>query len=651
MGLNQFGMVHDLYFPYVGSENHCSETAPRHRVGLFVDGTMHWLADGSWDIKLTYVPGRLISKTVATNEWLGFTIELQDFVDASTNVFARNIEIINLTNKPRQAKLFLHQAFIIGHANDSHDTVQYVPDTGDAAEMILHYKGRRAFAVGGYNPQTGKSFDSYSVGHFGHVEGKNYAGVWRDAEDGQLERNPADRFQTDSIIEFDLDFAAHDSARVNYFLAAGKSIHEARKTLERFRIEGLIEHLLATDAFWKRWLAPAVAIAEVQVAPEYRANFLTSLLVIKAMTDRRGAIIASLDSGMLKNNPDTYTSCWPRDAAYAAMAFWKLGYMDEVKQFLRFAKDTVSHAGFFWPSYRPDSTVGPNPHAYVLHNEPVMPIQADETAIIAFLLAKIITRDIRRGGRLEEWRDLYENLGRPTASFLANYIDPETKLPWPSYELWEVKCQTTTYTTSATFGALRAMADVAELFHEANNATRWRQVSDGIHEQSDKLWNEHRDYFYRGFWHHRDGSTDTDDTIDTSALYGAWAFELFDEDKINQAAATALAALTGHEDVRIPRFEHDSYNRVHTGTSSNPWFITSFWMAQYKAYHSDSAAKDFTQNVLDWANRHMDDTVVLSEQTDRQTDKALSAAPLTWSHAEFINTCLSYGRVNSEESL
>ncbi len=650
VGLNQFGMVHDLYFPYVGLDNHCSEKAPRHRIGLFVDGTMHWLSDGSWDIRPAYLPGRLISKTVATNHWLGFSVEFQDFVDAETNVLARNIEVINLTNKRREVKLFLHQAFVIGDSQDGHDTVQYVPDTGDASEMILHYKGRRAFAVGGYNPQTGKSFDSFSVGHFGHVNGKNYAGVWRDAEDGQLERNPVDRFQTDSIIEFRLDFAAHDSARVNYFLSAGKSINEARKTLERFRTEGLVEHLLATDSFWKRWLAPAVAIAEVRIAPEYRSNFLTSLLIIKAMTDRRGAIMASLDSSMLKNNPDTYANCWPRDAAYAAMAFWKLGYMDEVKQFLRFAKDTVSHAGFFWPSYRPDSTVGPNPHAYLLQGEPVMPIQADETAIIVFLLAKIIDQDVQRGGRPEEWRELYDNLGRPAASFLAGYIDPETKLPWPSYELWEVNYQTTTYTTAVTFGALKAIADVADLFHESNNATKWREVSRGISEQSGKLWNDKRSYFYRGFWHHRNNSTETDDTIDMSALYGAWAFELFDTDKISRAATTVLETFIESEDTRMPRFENDDYNRVH-GTFSNPWFITSFWMAQYQAYSSGDGTKEFTKKVLDWANHRMDRSIVLSEQTDKQTDRALSAAPLTWSHAEFINTCLSYGRSNNKESV
>ncbi len=653
VGLNRFGMLHDLYFPYVGLENHCSERAPRHRVGLFVDGTIHWLDDESWGIEQRYFSGRLIGKTVATNPWLGFSIEFQDFVDADMNVFARNIEIINLTDRPRQAKLFLHQAFIISEASDGHDTVQYVPSSSDEAEAILHYKGRRAFAISGYNPQTGVSFDSYSVGHFGRFGGKNYAGAWRDAEDGKLERNPVDRFQTDSILEFRFELAPHDSARVHYFLAAGKSTSEARKTLERFRCEGLVERLFVTDGFWKRWLGPAKAIAEVQVSPRYRANFLNSLMLLKAMMDRRGAIIASIDSGMLKHSPDAYSNCWPRDASYAAMVFWKLGYIDEVKQFMRFAKDALSSEGFFWPAYRPDSTVGPNPHGYLSNGESTLPIQADETATVLFLMSKVIKRDIQRGGRLEDWREFYDGLIRPAASFLSDYIDPATNLPRPSYELWEVNHQTTTYTTAATFGALAAAAEIAELFGEANNISKWRDAAEAIKTHTDLLWNVDRQYFYRGLVRHQDGQIDYDTTIDASAFYGAWVFGLFDMERIRLAVQTMMNHFDITDDaVRVPRFDNDDYQRTRPDNASNPWFITSFWLAQYRVLNPDSASSaEFTKKVLDWADRHMNHGAVLSEQVDSKTDEALSAAPLAWSHAEFINTCLSYGQPASEESV
>ena len=655
VGLNQQGMVHDLYFPYVGLENHCSERAPRHRVGLFVDGTIHWLSDGSWDIEQKYFPGRLIGKTIATNQWLGFSVEFQDFVDAETNVFARNIEVINLTDRPRHAKLFLHQAFIISDASDGHDTAQHIPSTSNEAELIIHYKGRRAFAVSGYNPQTGASFDSFSVGHFGRFNSKSYAGVWRDAEDGELERNLSDRFQTDSILEFRLDLAAHDSVRVHYFLAAGKSTAEARKTLEYFRCEGLVKRLFATDTFWKQWISPAVAISEVKIAPEYRVNFLNSLLLLKAMMDRRGAIATSLDTGTLKHSADTYSYCRPRDAAYAAMVFWKLGYLDETKQFLRFAKDVLSADGFLWPAYRPDGAVGPNPHAYAVDDAGVkLPVQTDETAVVVFLLSKMMRRDLQRGGRPEDWREFYEGLVRPAASFLSNYINPVTKLPFASHDIWGVSRQTTTYTTAATFGALHAAADIADLFQETNNATEWRERAVHIQNNAGQLWNGERNYFYRGLVSSKDNETPHDTAIDISAFYGAWVFGLFDSEKLKTAHQTLVDVFSiDQHNVRMPRFENDDYYRSQPGGGSNPWFITSFWLAQYKslsATDNDTHATDFTKKVLDWASEHIDQYTGLSEQVDAISDRPLSAAPLTWSHAEFINTCLSYGRPSSQEA-
>jgi GH15 family glucan-1,4-alpha-glucosidase len=642
IGLNQFGMVHDFYFPYVGLENHSSERASRHRVGLFVEGAMHWLSDGSWKIKQQYIPGRLIGRTVATNEWLGFSIEFEDFVDHELPVFARNIHVINLSGHPRQAKLFMHQAFIIGEAADGHDTAQYLPPMNGDSEAILHYKGRRAFLISGENTANGRNFDSFSIGHFGQFGDDKSDGVWRDAEDGVLARNPVERIQTDSILEYDLSVAAHDSTRVYYYLAAGKSANEARRTLDKFTRDGLPARLMKTDQYWRKWIAPAKAAAEVRVAPEYREHFLTSLLILKAMMDRHGAITASLDTEMLKYTRDAYVDCWPRDASYALWAFLRLGYFDEIQQFFRFARDVISDKGFFWQMYRPDATIGPNSHAYVHDGgEVAPPIQADETATTLFLFAKTVQTAVKAGDKIENWRELYEQLGRPMADFLSDYIDPLTKLPRPSYELWEVRYQTTTYTTAVTFGALVAAAELAELFGETSSVIKWQNAASEIQSNADVLWNADRNYFYRGYWRYVNGQFDYDATIDASAFYGAFAFHLFDQDKL----ATAFKTLTERfyirdNNVGLPRFEGDDYNRADASSDGNPWFITSFWLAQYEAGRGRTA---LAKKVLDWANGQMTRTNVLPEQVSPIDGRILSAAPLSWSHAEFINTCLDYG--------
>lgn len=647
IGLNQFGMVHDFYYPYVGLENHSSERASRHRIGLFVEGAIHWLSDGTWKIKQQYMAGRLIGKTVATNEWLGFAIEFQDFVDSELNVFARNIHVINLSDRARYVKLFLHQAFIIGEAADGHDTAQYIPPMDGKSEVILHYKGRRAFMISGKNPQTDTAFDSFSIGCFGQFGDDKSDGVWRDAEDGELARNPVERIQTDSILQYDLSLGAHDSARVHYFLAAGKTQREARRILEKFTSDGMLARLMKTDRYWKKWTQPASAIAEIRVAPEYRDHFITSLLILKAMMDRRGAVMASCDTEMLKYTRDAYVDCWPRDASYVLWPFLRLGYFDEIKQFFRFAGDIISEDGFFWQMYRPDATIGPNSHAFVHDGNVAPPIQTDETATTLFLLAKAIQTAVKSGDKMQNWYELYETLGRPMANFLSDYIEPATKLPRASYELWEVLYQTTTYTTAATFGALNAAADLAEMFGETDNVIRWRNTATEIQELADMFWNTDRNYFYRGFWRRSDGHVDFDGTIDASAFYGAWAFNLFDQKKLTTAFITLTERFYIRDNnVGLPRFEGDDYNRVNPESDGNPWFITSFWLAQYQA---ECGNTDLIKKVLDWANDQMARTNILPEQVSPIDGRMLSAAPLSWSHAEFVNTCLDYGNPKDKE--
>ena len=642
IGLNSTGLVHDFYYPYVGLENHTSQRATRHKVGLFVDGAIHWIDDGNWHISQRYLSNSMIGWTIATNEWLGFTLQFQDFVDAELNIFARNVHIINLFDHPRDVKVFLHQAFIISEAADGHDTAQYLPKMDGQEAAILHYKGKRTFLISGDNLQTKTNFDSFSIGTFGEYEGEYRDGVWRDAEDGNLSGNPVERIKTDSILEFNLNLPARDSARVHYYLAAGKSLHEARWALNKFCKESLLERLIKTDQHWRKWLAPAKRIAASKVAPQYHENFLSSMLVLKSMMDRRGAVIASLDTEMLNYTRDAYVDSWPRDTSYVLLAFLRLGYLDEVKQYFRFATNTLSDDGYFWQMYRSDASVGPNSHAWLHDGEITPPIQTDETASVLYLFAKTVQYTLYRGESLEIWRDLYENLARPMANFLSDFIDPVTKLPRPSYELWEVRFETTTYTTAATFGALKAAVELAEMFKEPSNAAKWRAAVSGIQENAEMLWNSDRNYFYRGFRRRMDGQTDYDDTIDLASFYGAWMFGLFDQDKIATAFDTFTARfnIVGNN-VGSPRFENDDYNG-----HENPWFITSFWLAQYENQRGNT---ELTRKVLDWANDQIMWTNILPEQVNPTTGAMLSAAPLSWSHAEFITTCLDFGNHKEAE--
>jgi GH15 family glucan-1,4-alpha-glucosidase len=664
VGLNRFGLVHDLYYPYVGLENHTSERALRHRIGVFTEEAIHWLDDGSWQIRQQYLPGRLIGLTIATNQWLGLELRFEDFVDSQLNVLARNIHVLNLAKQPRPIKLFLHQAFIISEAADGHDTAQYLPTAALSNQdysAILHYKGKRAFLVSGDNLSTGKSFDSFSVGSFGGDGDNRRDGVWRDAEDGQLTENPVERIQTDSILQFNLSLAAHDSARVHYFMSAAKSITEAVKTLTKFRQDGLLSRLLATDNHWRRWIEPAIAQTEVRLAPDYRASFITSLLLTKAMMDRRGALIASTDTEMMKNTRDAYVDCWPRDAANVLSAYLRLDYFDEVRQFFNFARDVITEEGYFWQMYRPDASVGPNSHAWVHDGQTLPPIQADETARVLMLFNQaFMTAVQRRHDKAENWRDLFDNLARPMANFLAEYVDTTTKLPLPSYELWEVRFETTTYTTGLTVAALEGAAAVAEKLRLIDNAIAWRTVASDIRQAADIFWNPERRYFYRGLRAVSDGQIDYDPTIDIASLIGGQIghnFGLFSDEQLDQAYETFVNRFNiSDQNVGAPRFEDDDYHRADPNSDGNPWYIASLWLARFQLQHQSAnstatpklAGRRFAKNVLDWANRQIATTNVLPEQVNPLTGAMISPAPLAWSHGEFLNACLDYGNPNND---
>lgn len=145
VGINNFGLVHDFYYPYVGLENHAAGKDLRHHVGVWIDGEISWLDDhaSDWQTTFSYPHRGLVGRVAAVNERLGVILEFDDAVDATMNAFFRNIHVVNTREYEREIRLFTHQAFVIGDSRSNTDTAQYLPDS----DAILHYRGRRVFVV------------------------------------------------------------------------------------------------------------------------------------------------------------------------------------------------------------------------------------------------------------------------------------------------------------------------------------------------------------------------------------------------------------------------------------------------------------------------------------------------------------------------
>lgn len=626
VGLNTSGLVHDFYFPYVGFENHSAGHDMRHRVGVWVDGEITWLDDGSWDLEFSYPHSALIGHTIARNHHIGVTLEFDDCVDAQMSAFLRNIEVINTRDGERDIRLFMHQVFAIGDSRSNTDTGQYLPDS----DAILHYRGRRVFIIGGTHNDA--PFDQFTIGLFG-IEG--HEGTYRDADDGELSGGTVEHGRVDSTIRFALRIPAYSSARVNYWIAAGRSIRLALYVHKQIKESGVSARLDATAQWWHEWLQPAVDASET-IPEAYRKSFIESAMIIKSQIDMRGAVIASTDTTMLNYSRDAYGYCWPRDGSFVLWPLIRMGYKDEAYRFFEFCMRGLHPDGYLMHKYRADGALGSSWHPYAHGNTAAPPIQEDETALTLFVFAQYY--HLHPSEKLLD--HFYEEMVVPMADFIAEYVDETTGLPKPTYDLWEQVYMTTTYTTSVVYASLLAAAELAEAAHDSDKAVKWRTVAEDIRSAAHKhLYNSDRQHFYKGL-------TVVDDEIvkeaqiDTSSTFGAFIFGLFNTDSHELTSSIAtIKDLFGINDgaIGLPRYENDDYRREHVSITGNYWFITTLWLAQYE---SDIGNTQKTFEILDWVKSYALSTGMMAEQLDPVTQQIVSPAPLSWSQAEYLSTLL-----------
>ncbi|MBI3889644.1 glycoside hydrolase family 15 protein [Candidatus Saccharibacteria bacterium] len=627
VGLNNYGLVHDLYYPYVGLENHSSGLSTRHRVGVWINGTLSWLDDeGAWTFRFRYPHKALIGHTIAKNEALGILLEFDDFVDSQMSAFIRNIHVVNLREEEREVRVFTHQAFVIGDSRSNTDTAQYLPDS----EAILHYRGRRAMIVSGLH--NDKPFDQHSIGLFG-IEGKE--GTYRDADDGELSNGNGEHGRVDSTLRFKLTIKPLSSERLQYWIAFGTSPREALYIDKQIRNHGVSSRLHQTAEYWKKWLEPAQAVSD-KLDPSHRESFLHSMMIIKSHIDKRGAVIASTDSSMLRYSRDDYEYCWPRDGALVLWPLIRMGYTDEPHRFFEFCRKGLHTSGYLMHKYRADGGLGASWHTYLHDGITAPPIQEDETAIVLFVFAQFY--ETHHDAKL--LHEFYESMVKPMASFLAEHIDDTTGLPKPSYDLWEETFLTTTYTTSVVHAALLAAAELAEDAGDDESAVKWRSVADDILVAAHKyLFNTERQSFYKGIIV-KNGEVEYNDTIDASSIYGAFMFGLFstDSDELNAAMKTFVERFKNPDNkIGFPRYENDNYHRADDSITGNWWPIITMWYAQFCLEHGDS---DTAMSIINWVKDVSTSTGMIPEQVNPLTGERVSPSPLTWSQAEYVSTLL-----------
>jgi len=626
VGLDESGLVHDFYYPYVGLDNLDNARNSQHRIGVWVNNAFSWVNDGSWEIVCDFEPRALVSNISMRSTSLGIRLELVDFVDCEFNAFIRIVKVINESNENKDVRLFMHQVFEISRSGRA-DTALYVPDD----HYLLDYKGRCCLLIAG-KFTDGTDYDQYAVGSCG-LEGKD--GTYKDAEDGELSNNPVEHGGVDSVLRFKKNLDPGRSYSVDYWVVAADSQYDAQVVHTHLKHYSVNERLIQTRHYWHKWLQPVESKINL-VDSSYHDNLTKSLLVIKAHCDERGSILASGDSSIFNYGRDYYCYCWPRDGSYAVWPLIRLGLYDEARAFFSFARDTMHRDGYMMHKYQPDRAIGSTWHPLIHNKAKELAIQEDETASVIFMLGEYYRASQDKLFII----NFYDSYIRPCAHFLANYVDSKTGLPHASYDLWEEKFLTTTYTTTCVIAALNTASYLADITDHPDDKADWQKAASKIRANLPKLYTD-KGYFVKGFYLEKDGSLMYDETVDISSLYGPLMFAglpLTDSLLVNTASAVSKQLANKVPIGGVVRYVNDNYflSKNYIG---NPWIVCSLWFAQYQiALNQKVEAKKY----IDWSIKKQLYSGILSEQFDPETGEPLSVAPLVWSHAELVNTLLDY---------
>jgi GH15 family glucan-1,4-alpha-glucosidase len=619
--------IRDVYYPHVGQDNQTSGDVSFF--GVWCDGKFAWIGNPAWIKTLEYDDDTLVTRVVARAPTFDLEMVLSDTVDFDRDLFLRRVELKNLKSTARSVRLYIHfDPHLCGNAIG--DTIFFDPEFNG----LVAYKGRQYVLMNGcVDDQFG--FQSFAIGA---KERDGYQGTWRDAEDGNLQKNAIAQGSVDATGMLELKLAPGATEVAWIWWAFGKGYREVSSLDAMVRERGPSSFLLRTRDYWRLWVKNDIDISRLPAA--IQRLYRRSLLIIRTHIDNNGAVIAATDSDIVQFGRDTYTYMWPRDGAIVTVALLQAGFAEITRRFFQFCSKLVTAEGFVLHKYNPDGSVGSSWHPWMSPDgKRQLPIQEDETALILWAL----WTHFEQFHDVEFIKPLYKPMIKAIGDFLARYREPHTRLPAASYDLWEERRGIAAFTVGAVWAGLTAAARFTDAFGEPAVADKYRRAAAEIREATERvMFDGKAGRFARMVNVSREGEVAYDMTIDTS-LSGLWLFGMFEvsDPKIVSTVEQVVNRLTIKTPIGgMARYENDYYFQVSKDVANvpgNAWILctlsTALWYAQ-RAKKPEELAKAI--EILEWATQRAMPSGVLPEQVDPYTGKPLSVAPLTWSHASFV---------------
>ena len=657
--------MRDLYYPYVGMEDHTTGGTV-HRLGVFVEGKgMSWLSDSDWKIELGYKLETLVGQSIAINERLGIKLTVEDSVHPVHNILLRRFTVQCTDGEEKIVKIFFHHDFHI-YGDNQKDTAFYEPYTNS----VIHYRQTRYFLVGGEttHPQecfighTGNAYDSVlhstkhvnSCGISSFTVGKaNYRGLlgtWKDAEDGKLEQNTIEQGSVDSTVAIHSIVKPGEETEVVMWLCLGKNLDEVVH-LQQIILEERPAHLAHnTVNYWKSWVNKTHDDFG-SLSTDSINLYKRSLMLIRVHADNHGGIVAAADSDIMAFNRDTYTYVWPRDGAFVSLALDQAGYSEVSRRFFEFCARVQTPDGYLLHKYNPDGSVGSSWHPWLRDNEPQLPIQEDETSLVLVALCKHFeqTQDF------EFLQQMYESFIRKAAQFLCDFREAETGLPLSSYDLWEEHRGIFTYTIATVIAGLQSAAYMAQMLGHLTHSQRYHQVVDEMRQALlFHMFDEKEQRFVKKIKRKNGKTVERDLTPDASVAM-VWKLGVLppDDPRVVSTMLQLEKMLAVKTNVGgFARYTIDHYQAVTAPgeeVPGNPWLITTLWNAQWHIACAKTLADlENPNHTIEWIKQYASPAGILAEQLHPYTGAPLSVAPLTWSHATYVETILQFVKKEKE---
>lgn len=624
--------LRDIYWPHVGQHLHTAGDISH--TGIWVNGQFAWLDSPEWEREMLYEKETLVASVTLHHPRLQIHLTFKDVVDFHLPIFIRHITVSNQASEPREVRLFFHYDW---HIRDSVDgnTVFYYPPL----QALVAYKQDVYLLASGQVGDGEQARAGISSWATGIKEFNGNEGTWRDAEDGELSRNPIAQGSVDGTMALYVSVEADDSEEVYHWLAVGHDLPSVERLDGVVRERGPHALLSRTRHYWYRWINKD-GLDFGDLAPELTDLYKRCLLVLRTQIDKDGAIIAANDADMQRFSLDSYSYMWPRDGALVANALSHAGYLEITRAFFDFCDSVLTAGGYLLHKYNPDRSWGSSWHPWIDgQGHPQLPIQEDETALVLYSL----WQHYQRFHDVEFIAPHFRSLITPAADFLVTYRNTLTHLPDASYDLWEERRGILAFTTAAVYGGLDAAANFSHLFGEEALETRYRTAAEEMKRAAlQYLWDEERGHFLRMINVDKDGNISKDATLDSS-LCGLFQFGMLSArdphmERTMQALEQTLWVKTSVGG--MARYENDYYYQVTHDlgqAQGNPWFICTLWLAQYRIARAETLAElHEALPLLEWAHSHALPSGVMAEQIHPFSGDPLSVSPLTWSHAVFV---------------